>query len=56
VNFLINFFFINRLILLYRTEALIPSFLDKVGTEIDPSWVNSNNNFISRSSNLCNVL
>jgi len=41
VNFLINFFFINLLIRLYKTEALIPSFLDKIGTEIDPSIVNS---------------
>ena len=41
VNFLISFFFINLLILLYSTEALIPSFFDKVGTEIEPSLVNS---------------
>ena len=41
VNFLINFFFINLLIRLYNTEALIPSFLDNIGTEIDPSKVNS---------------
>ena len=32
------------------------NFFERVGTEIEPSLVNSNNNFISSSSNLCNVL
>jgi len=56
VNFLISFFFTSLLIRLYMTEALIPSFLDNVGTEIEPSRVNSKSNFISNSSNLCKIL
>ena len=32
------------------------NFFERAGTEIEPSLVNSNNNFISSSSNLCNVL
>jgi len=43
------------LILLYKTEALIPSFVERAGTEIDPSRVNSKSNFISNSSNLCKI-
>ena len=54
VNFFINFFLDNRLILLYNTDELIPSFFDKVGTEIFASLVNSTINFKSNSSNLNN--
>lgn len=31
------------------------SFFESVGTEIEPSKVNSKSKFISSSSNLCNV-
>jgi hypothetical protein len=34
---------------------LIPSFFESIGTEIEPSLVNSKSNFISSSSNLCNA-
>jgi len=54
VNFFINFFLDNRLILLYNTDELIPSFFDKVGTEIFASLVNSKISFKSNSSNLNN--
>ena len=54
VNFFINFFLDNRLILLYNTDELIPSFFDKVGTEIFASLVNSIISFKSNSSNLNN--
>jgi hypothetical protein len=35
---------------------LIPSFVESVGTEIEPSRVNSKSNFISNSSNRCKIL
>ena len=54
VNFFINFFLTSRLILLYNTDELIPSFFDKVGTEIFASLVNSKISFKSNSSNLNN--
>ena len=54
VNFLINFFLTSRFILLYNTDALIPSFFESMGTEIFPFLVNSNRIFISSSSNLSN--
>jgi len=54
VNFFINFFLTSRLILLYNTDELIPSFFDKVGTEIFASLVNSKINFKSNSSNFNN--
>nr|ABZ10076.1 hypothetical protein ALOHA_HF4000APKG10F15ctg6g4 [uncultured marine crenarchaeote HF4000_APKG10F15] len=54
VNFLITFFLTSRLILLYNTDALIPSFFESVGTEMFPSLDNSKSSFISSSSNRCN--
>ena len=48
-----NFEFLTNLfILLYKTEELTPSFFERVGTDMDPSFVNSYSNFISNSSNL----
>mgnify|MGYP004294678455 CR=1 FL=1 len=54
VNFLINFFLTSRLILLYNTDALTPSFFESMGTEMFPSLDNSKSSFISISSNRCN--
>ncbi len=55
VNFLMSFFFIRRFIRLYSTDALMFSFFDRFGTEIEPSFVNSKSNFMSSSSKRCNA-
>jgi hypothetical protein len=35
---------------------LISNFFESIGTEMEPSLVNSYNNFISRSSKRCNLV
>lgn len=55
VDFWIKFLLYSRLILLYRTDELVDNNLLNRGTEILAFLQSSDNIFMSKSSNFCNI-